>query len=223
MTESGYSGDTVCTVCEQIIEQGKVLPATGGVVVPETPSTDADDVSACEKDDDCVVSSFTDCDPTLWYHNGIHYCVVNGIMKGTSATTFNPNNDLTRQQIWMMLARISGEDPANMAEAKAWAVEAGISDGTNPTSSVTRQQLATMLWRYAKWAGVDVSVGEDTNILSYTDVFSVSEYAIPALQWSTATGVVGGYSDGTLRPLNIATRAQAAAMIQRFCENVLNP
>ena len=121
----------------------------------------------------------------------------------------------------MILARMSGETPANMAEARAWAMENGVSDGTNPGKAITRQQLATMLFRYAKWKDYDVSVGEETNILSYEDVFRVSEYAIPAMQWSCGTGVVGGYTDGTLRPLNNATRAHAAAMIQRFCENVV--
>ena len=175
----------------------------------------------CIADKTCPLYDYKDTDPTEWYHDGIHYCVEKGLMLGKTEDSFSPYGTVTRQQVWMILARISGEKPANMAEARIWAMENGVSDGTNPTANVTRQQLATMLFRYAKLMGYDVSVGEDTNILSYTDFFEVSEYAIPALQWSCGAGVVGGYTDGTLRPTNSATRAHAAAMFQRFCEKVV--
>ena len=76
-----------------------------------------------------------------------------------------------------------------------------------------------MLWRYAQTEGYDVSVGEDTNILSYTDAFDVAEYAISAMQWACGAGVINGTGDGsTLTPQGQATRAQAAVMLQRFCE-----
>ena len=76
-----------------------------------------------------------------------------------------------------------------------------------------------MLWRYAQTKGYDVSIGENTNILSYTDVADLSEYAIPAMQWAVGAGIINGTGDGsTLTPQGQATRAQAAVMLQRFCE-----
>ena len=89
--------------------------------------------------------------------------------------------------------------------------------GTN--DPITREQFAAMLWRYAKTEGYDVSVGEDTNILSYKDFADLSEYAISAMQWACGAGVINGTGDGsTLTPQGQATRAQAAVMLQRFCE-----
>ena len=135
---------------------------------------------------------------------------------GTSANTFTPGGFMTRQAMWMVLARMSGANPANMTEAKRWAEENGVSDGSDPTNAVTRQQFVTMLWRWAKSQGIDVSVGEDTNILSYNDAFSISEYAIPAMQWACGAGIMGGYADGTLRSNDTATRAHVAKMLMNF-------
>ena len=75
-----------------------------------------------------------------------------------------------------------------------------------------------MLWRYAQAKGYDVSIGEDTNILSYTDAFDVAEYAIPAMQWAVGAGIISGTSTDTLSPQGPATRAQVATMLMRFCE-----
>ena len=150
------------------------------------------------------------------YHDGVRYCIDHGIMRGYG-NSFHRDGVATRQQVWMMLARISGETPADMAAARAWAMENGVSDGTNPTKAVTRQQFITMLYRYAVDQGYDVSVGEDTNILSYEDAFDISEYAIPAVQWGCGSGIMGGYADGYLKPFETATRAHMAAFLQRFC------
>ena len=93
----------------------------------------------------------------------------------------------------------------------------GVSDGTAPGAAVTRQQMVTLLYRYAVLMGYDVSVGEDTNILSYEDAFSVSEYAVPAFQWACGAGIVGGITPDTLAPQSNATRAQFAVILSRFC------
>ena len=162
---------------------------------------------------------FDDVGENYWAYNEISWAYENGYMSGTAATTFNPGGTVSRQQVWMILARMAGEDPADMAAAKAWAVANGISDGTNPGGAVTRQQLAALLYRYAALFGYDVSVGENTNILSYTDVAQVSEYAIPAMQWACGAGIIAGTGDGsTLSPQGTATRAQLAVMLMRFCE-----
>ena len=118
----------------------------------------------------------------------------------------------------MILARLAGADPANMTEARQWAMDFGISDGTAPGAAVTRQQLAALLYRYAQSQGYDVGIGADTNILSYTDALTVSGYAIPAMQWACGAGVLYGTSDGRLNPTGTATRAQFAVMLERFCE-----
>ena len=83
---------------------------------------------------------------------------------------------------------------------------------------MTREQLAAILYRYAVYKGYDVSIGEDTNILSYADFADLSEYAIPAMQWACGAGIVNGTSESTLTPQGEATRAQVAAMLMRFCE-----
>lgn len=118
----------------------------------------------------------------------------------------------------MILSRLSGADPADMAEARQWAMDFGVSDGSSPGGAVTRQQLAALLYRFAQLQGYDVSVGEDTNILSYTDFADLSEYAVPAMQWACGAGVIQGTSGGRLNPQGTATRAQFAVMLMRFCE-----
>ena len=160
---------------------------------------------------------FADVGETYWAYDEIAWAYENGYMSGTSATAFTPGGTVTRQQVWMILARAAGANPTDMAAAKAWAVANGISDGTNPGSPVTRQQLAALLYRYAVQCGYDVSVGENTNILSYTDVGQLSEYAIPAMQWAVGAGIIKGTGDGsTLTPQGTATRAQLAVMLYRF-------
>jgi len=162
---------------------------------------------------------FTDVTENSWCYGSVAYAYNNGLFSGTSASTFSPNATANRQMIWMILARMDGTAPANMAEAKAWAVENGISDGSNSTGTVTRQQLAAILYRYAQHKGYDVSVGEDTNILSYGDALTISEYAIPALQWACGAGLVQG-SNNQVMPFGNATRAQVATILQRFSQNV---
>ena len=162
---------------------------------------------------------FADVPEGHWAEAAIRYVWENGLMNGTSAASFNPGGTLSRQQVWMILARMAGADPADMAAAKAWAVDSGISDGTSPGGAVTRQQFAALLYRFAVTMGYDVSVGESTNILSYADAFDAAEYAIPALQWACGAGIIHGTGDGsTLSPQGTATRAQAAVMLERFCE-----
>ena len=90
-----------------------------------------------------------------------------------------------------------------------------------PDDPITRGQFATMLWRYAQAKGYDVSIGEDTNILSYSDAFDVSEYAIPAMQWACGAGIINGTSATTLTPQGRAPRAQVAPMLMRFCEKTV--
>ncbi len=180
---------------------------------------------------------FTDVPEGAWYEDAAAYVYKHGLMAGTSATTFAPDVTTSRAMIATILWRMAGSPVVNYAmnytdvaqgqwcsEAIRWATSEGVVTGYGnglfgTNDPITREQLATMLWRYAQTEGYDVSIGEDTNILSYTDVASLSEYAIPAMQWAVGAGIINGTGDGsTLTPQGQATRAQAAVMLQRFCE-----
>ena len=166
---------------------------------------------------------FTDVKSGDWFYDAVAYVYANGLMDGTSATTFEPNANMTRAMVWAILARIDGETVTGAdwaSAARTWAMAGGVSDGTDPNGPVTREQFATMLYRYAAAKGCDVSIGESTNILSYADFASISEYAIPAMQWACGSGIVTGVTDSTLEPQGTATRAQCAAMLMRFIEGV---
>lgn len=161
---------------------------------------------------------FADVAEDAWYYNSVAYAYNNGLFAGTSDTTYSPDTAMTRQMIWMVLARMDGKTPADMDAARAWAIENGISDGTNPTNSITREQMATILYRYAQYKGYETTQG-GMAIREFTDYDSVSEYALPALGWSVNAGLMQG-SDNNLMPSGSATRAQVATVLQRFCQNV---
>ena len=166
---------------------------------------------------------FTDVSAGAWYFDAVSYVYANGLMDGVSDTLFDPDGTMTRAMVWAILARVDGETVTGdgwIETAREWAVAEGVSDGENANGYVTREQLATMLWRYASGKGYDVSIGEDTNILSYADFADLSEYAIPAMQWACGAGVITGVTDTTLVPQGEATRAQVAAMLMRFVEAI---
>lgn len=164
---------------------------------------------------------FVDVNSGDWFYEYVEYVYANGLMDGTSTTTFEPNANMTRAMVWAILARVDGETVTGtnwIETAREWAMAEGVSDGENASGYVTREQLATMLYRYAVYKGYDVSIGEDTNILSYVDFADLSEYAIPAMQWACGAGIITGVTDATLVPHGTATRAQCAAMLMRFLE-----
>ena len=180
---------------------------------------------------------FNDVPEGYWAYGAIQYVYGEGLMAGTSGSTFSPEGTTTRGQIVTILWRLSGSpvvnylmdfddvDPAAYyAEAIRWATSEGIAGGYGggvfgPDDPITREQLAVMLHRYAQHQGCDVSIGEDTNILSYADAFTVSEYAVSALQWACGAGIISGTGDGsTLSPGGSATRSQVAMILMRFCQ-----
>ena len=182
---------------------------------------------------------FVDVPAGSWYEDGVQYVYENGLMAGTSSTTFAPEMTTTRSMIATILWRLEGSPEVDYAmtfedveagswysEAVRWAASEGIvaGYGNNQFGSndpITREQMAAMLYRYAQYKGYEVSVGENTNILSYTDFADLSEYAIPAMQWAVGSGIITGTSASTLSPGGNATRAQVAAILMRFCENVV--
>ena len=193
--------------------------------------------TVCAKDDSCPLRAFGDLTATAWYHDGVHYCLENGLMRGVSGGKFLPDGSTTRAQLVTILWRLEGSpettgavrfgDTAGGAwytEAVRWAVGCGVVKGYDnecfgPNDAVTREQMAAILYRYAQHKGYDVSAGEDTNILSFDDAFAVSEYAIPAMQWACGSGMVHGIArDGRmlLAPRDTTTRAQTATLLMRF-------
>ena len=159
-------------------------------------------------------TTFSDVSETYWAYDEIQWAYDNGYVNGTSASTFAPGASISRQQVWMILARLSGGSPADMAAAREWAMANDISDGTNPGNAVTRQQLAALLFRFAQANGYDS--GDRAALTGFPDAGSVASYAVEALQWATASGVINGTSQGALNPAGTATRAQFAVMLYRF-------
>ena len=179
-----------------------LVKSDGSEAVIRTSVTTENGVAVILSDGDTVKivdnsKDFADVSGSYWASEAIDFASSRELLTGKTETVFAPSGTVTRQQVWMILARLSGADPSDMAEAKTWAVENGISDGSTPAASVSRQQLATLLYRYAVQFGYDVSSGEDTNILSYTDAAQLNEYAVPAMQWACGAGIINGTGDGS--------------------------
>ena len=183
--------------------------------------------------------SFKDVKESDWFYKAVSYAVENGLMSGMSEDIFAPNTPLTREMLAVVLYNVEGQPEsagvnpftdvkADMwyTDAILWANENGIVAGYDNGAYgvgdlITREQFAAILYRYAQFKGYDVSIGADTNILSYADAFAISEYAYPAMQWACGAGIMGGMDDGTLMPQGKATRAEAATMLMNFCKNVV--
>ena len=180
-------------------------------------------VKADETTEQPSTKTFSDVSSSDWFADAVKYVSDKGMMNGTGTGKFSPADSTTRAMLMTVIARYAGEDTTGSnpwyQKSMEWAKANGVSDGTAPNANITREQLVTMLYRYAKASGKDVSVGEDTNILSYTDATTVSEYAVPAMQWACGAGIVNG-ANGKLNPQNNATRAEVAAILMRFCENI---
>ena len=176
---------------------------------PSTPDTSKDNLP------------FTDVASGSWYYDGVKYACDNGLMNGTSANAFSPNADTTRSMIVTILARMEGVNTSGGATwytaGRAWAMENGISDGTNMEGKITREQLAAMLYRYAKMKGYDVSAS--ASLSGYTDASSVSGWAKEAMQWAVGSGLIQG-SNNALTPQANASRAQIATILMRFAQSI---
>ncbi|WP_164510414.1 S-layer homology domain-containing protein [Agathobaculum sp. Marseille-P7918] len=177
---------------------------------------------------------FTDLAADAWYTDAVAYVYRHDLMAGYGENLFGPDDDLSRAQLCQIIYNMEGQpatsgssvftdvaDSAWYADAVTWAASQGIVGGYGgglfgPEDNITREQLASILYRYAQAKGYDVSVGEDTNILSYTDALEISEYAIPAMQWACGAGIIQG-NGGYLDPQGNATRAEIATMLMRFC------
>ena len=147
-----------------------------------------------------------------WAQDAIDFVTSRELFKGKTEDTFAPEEPTTRAQVMTVLARLDGADTSGSALQKGmeWAVENGVSDGSKPNGTITRQQLATMLYRYAGSPAVEGS-------LSFPDADGVADYAEAAMLWAVQTGIINGKTDGTLDPAGLATRAQVATMMARYC------
>lgn len=186
---------------------------SGTPVLPVTPSKPKDDKPT-------TGSSFTDVPAGSWYEEAVNYVHEKGLMNGTSKNGFSPNASTTRGMIVTILARVEGVNTNGTpwyAAGQKWAMDNSISDGTNMPGVITREQLATILYRYAKQKGYDVS--KSAALTAFSDADKVSGYAAEAMQWAVAEGLLQG-SNGKLNPQGSATRAQVATILMRFMEKI---
>ena len=182
------------------------------------------------------VNPFVDVAEDAWYYDAVQYVNENGLMDGTSPNLFSPNVTTTRGMIVTILYRLEGapdvtgtniftdvDENAWFADAVLWANTNGIVSGYGnglfgPNNTITREQMAAVLYRYAQYKGYDTAAKADLS--GYTDAAQVSDWAVDAIRWANAEGLISGTSPTTLTPKGGATRAQAAAILARFCQNI---
>ena len=190
-------------------------------------------MAGCNGSVGCLSAGFTDVNPALWYHEAIDFALSGGLMNGVSAGTFAPNGTTTRAQLVTILWRMEGEPKVSdnltfqdvaggqwYTEAIRWAASEDIVAGYSkdifaPNTPVTREQLASILYRYAQHNGGGFSGGWLFR-LDFPDASDVSGWAYEGVCWCVMNGIIGGHVDGTLDPKGSATRAQVAQMMMNF-------
>lgn len=197
-----------------------------------------DDTLKPNENNDNSAISFDDVKTDGWYYKAVSFVCGKNIMRGTGEKLFEPDGLLNRAMFVTILYRMESEPSASAirfsdvkngewyTKAVAWASENGIVNGISdsefaPEDNITREQMAAIIYRYIKFKGEDVSVGENTNILSYDDAEDISEYAIPAFCYVGGAGIMSGRTQSTLNPTGTATRAEAATVIMRMFDNGL--
>ena len=172
-----------------------------------------------------------------WYHDAVAFCMKNNIMQGYQDNMFYPDEEITRCQLVKILWNLEGKptagetvtfidvaDDAWYADAVMWAVTENLIFGESnktflPDDTITREQLAAVLHRYAQYKEYDTTIGENTNILSYDDAYDISEYAIASVQYAVGSGLMKGKAENTLNPKDDVTRAETAQILYRFIES----
>lgn len=190
----------------------------------------------CDGGELCPSYHLTDITKGEWYHAAVDYVVKQGIMAGTSATTFDPNGKLTRAMAVQILYNLEGQPivtgTTSFADSTAhwaatpiaWAEQTGVVDGYEdntfrPENNVTRQEFAQMLYNYAAYKGYDLTAQGD--LTAFPDGDSVQPWAETAMTWATGNELINGHDDGTLEPGGTTTRAQAASILMRFDQSVV--
>ena len=189
----------------------------------------------CNGGSNCPTKKFKDVNKNAWYHEAVDYAVSNSLFSGTSNNTFEPNAAMTRAMLVTVLWRYAGSpkegtnnfiDISNgqwYTDAVAWAAKNEIVNGVGngkfaPNNNISREQIASILYRYAQQLGLNTS--KSTKLTNFPDGSSVSSYAKDAVSWAVAEGLITG-SNGKLLPQDNATRAQVAAILMRFVQNVV--
>lgn len=253
-TEDGLTAGSHCAICGENIEMQMAIPAYGHereYIVEETPCTDTEDgwtvwhCAVCGEDEKvwtpcatCAAARFTDAPLEEWYHEYVDFVFGRGYMNGMSETTFAPDAVMSRAMLVTVLWRYAGKPAGAGAgfrdvpegqwytDAVAWAASAGVVNGVgegrfDPNGAVTRAQLATILHRYAKSGGLPANASA---ALDFPDRAAVQSWALDAMRWAVAEGLVGGsrHADGLdyLDPQSAATRAQVAKLLTLFIKNV---
>ena len=181
-----------------------------------------------------ALTPFTDVETGAWYEGAVAYAVENNLFKGISETEFAPDSAMTRAMLVTVLYRLENPEEASgksaftdvpegrwFTDAISWAADNNIAKGITdtlfaPEENITREQMATILFRYAQFKGYDTA---NTMALSqFADFAAISDWALSALQWANADALIQGTSETTLSPLDTATRAQVATILMRFCE-----
>ena len=178
---------------------------------------------------------FTDVDTDDWFYDEVKYAYDNGLMDGVGNNLFAPETELTRGMIVTILWRLEGEPAGTSAafddvaegqwyaDAVNWAAENGIVDGYGdgtyrPEESITREEMAVIMHRYAGYKGYDVSASGDLSV--FIDGSETSSWAVEAMEWATGAGLINGMGNNVLSPEGTTTRAQSAAILMRFCESI---
>lgn len=199
--------------------------------------TGSDDPAGTNEEADCPSKKFTDLDTALWYHAAVDFVLNHIYFNGVSDTRFEPDDSMTRAMFVTVLSRIEGIDAAQYtgsdfsdvsegqwySAAVQWASRGGIVQGTgegvfDPDGKVTREQMAAIMYRYAKFKNMDISGADAAKFNGFTDKSGVSAWAEEALIWATDTGIINGMGDGTLAPGNGSTRAQVAQIVKNYCD-----
>ncbi len=178
-----------------------------------------------------VPNPFSDINKNDWFYDSVMFVLKKGIMTGSSPNTFSPDDTTTRSMLVTVLYRLSGDTGSHSStfsdvvsgswyeKAVAWAAESGITSGVGggkfaPEDNLSREQLAVMLYNYAKSKGYDISAGGNTQ-MTYNDAAGISDYAYTALRWACGMGIIKG-DGGNLNPKSFASRAEVAAMLERL-------
>ncbi len=240
--ENGYETQTV-TVTDRNGRSVKVTKNANGTYTFTQPSgkvtisatlravQSGSGYDSCPRDETCPIWPYTDASVTAWYHNGVHYCIDNGLMTGYGGGLFGPDKNLSRAMLAQILYNQAGKpavsgssfedvvETAWYAKAVTWAAARGIVSGYGdgrfgPDDNITREQLAVMLWRNS---GSPAATNKE---LHFTDADQISGWALEALRWAVEQGLLSGKGGGILDPIGRATRAEAATMLQRYLENL---
>ena len=233
--DEGYAVGTV-TVTDRFGNAVRVTENSDGTYTFTMPNGQVTVTATFVETEAPVAEPFIDVAEGDWFYDAVVYAYQNELMDGVGGNRFAPNSETTRAQLVTILYRLEGQPAVSgdlpftdvetgiwYTDAILWAAQNNIVNGVNdtefaPGDDLTRQQLVTILYRYAEAKGYDVSASADLS--GYPDAGQVQDYAQPAMAWAVAENIIQGMEDGTLKPAGNASRAQIATILMRFCEDV---